>query len=216
MFDCDMDSVEMFGGDTNVVDVATNLFDPAFGPSATPSELVELTDSVMNVAHDMHMPMPEIYNSPGSYGEHLTNDPDTLYDDKIGADPNVVHALNEAAGDPRAYEVVAAHEMMHAKVGASGLRDSLDPHSEELLCDINAGLHAGRHGISGAIYDDVLVDSLADSEHPCGTERVDVFNRAREIEEKYPEADAHNLVIGTLRKIELGKLTKEVIDRYPV
>ena len=178
--------------------------------------MAELADSVARVANDMNVPVPGVYASENSFGEHLANDPTNPFDDAIGADPDFVSAINENAGDPRAFDVVAAHEMGHAKCAASGLRAGLSPHAEELLCDVNAGLYAGKHGVSTDVYDKIIAETPADADHPAGDVRVEVFHAAREIGGAHPDPDMPSLMDQTLREVELERLCDYILGKYNV
>lgn len=181
-----------------------------FAPSA---ELSELTNSVTRVANDMKMPVPEVCVAHGCPGAHASNDADNLFDDQIVADPAFVSAVNTAFNDVRAYDLVSAHEMMHGKIAALGLRGGLQPYAEELLCDVNAGLYAGEHGVSAGVYEHFLAKAPADAEHPAGAIRWDFFTKARDIAAKYSCNDTH-LVPSTCRKMAIDKLCSEIMSRF--
>lgn len=178
--------------------------------------MAELADSVARVANDMNMPVPGVYASENSFGEHLANDPANPFDDAIGADPDYVSTINELSGDPRAFDVVSAHEMGHAKIAASGLRRGLSPHAEELLCDVNAGLYAGKHGVTTAVYDKIIAETPADADHPAGDVRVEVFHAAREIGGSHHDPDMPGLVDQTLREVELERLCDTILENFNV
>ena len=180
---------------------------------APPAEVSELTNSITRVANDMKMPVPEVCVAHGCLGAHASNNPHDIYDDQIVADPDFVSAVNSAFNDVRAYDLVSAHEMMHGKIAAMGLRDGLQPYAEELLCDVNAGLYAGEHGVSAGVYEHFLSKAPADAEHPAGAIRWDFFAKARDIGAQY-SGNNTNLVVSTCRKMAIDKLCNEIMAKF--
>ena len=173
-----------------------------------------LGESVERVAGDMGLPAPEVYFSPDSFGEHRTNDPATLLDDQIGADPRIVEAINDRYADTRAYDVVTAHEMGHAKIGASGLRDDLTPRAEEVLCDTQAGFYAGTKGISPDVFHGEIGPTSADADHPSGVERCRFFDKAYNLAHNYVFKDFQPITRDPTQADKVVNLFEEVLAAY--
>ena len=177
------------------------------------SPLDSLEESVTRVASDMKVVAPDVYSSHGSYGEFLGNDPTTILDDKIGADPNIVEAINATYGD-RAYDVVTAHEIGHAKIAAGGLNPNLSPYAEEALCDVHAGFYAGTKNLPTGAYHDIIGPSTADASHPCGIERVELFDKAHNLANNYLYKDFQPITADPLQAGKVSELYGEVLSRY--
>lgn len=178
------------------------------------ASLDALADSVTRVATDFKIPVPEVYAASGSYGEHLTNDPTTLLDDKIGADPRVVEMINFKYDHPHAYDVVTAHEMTHAQIGASGLRDHLTAKAEEVICDTKAGLYAGTHNLPREVFYGEIGGSPADSEHPAGAERSVFFEKAYDLAHNYPFHEFRPITSDISQMDKINGLFTDVLKTY--
>lgn len=178
------------------------------------ASLDALAASAERVASDYGIPTPEVYAAPGSFGEHATNDPSTLLDDQIGADPKIVDMINSKYNHPHAYDVVMAHEMTHAQIGASGLRPYLSPYAEEVLCDTKAGLYAGTHNLPREVFHGEIGASSAGAEHPAGVERSVFFDRAYDLAHNHP---FHEFSPVTADITQIGKvngLFSDVLKAY--
>ena len=172
---------------------------------------IELCESVNRVAGDLGVPCPDVYESRGSLGEFCGGDPGTRADDSIGADSDLVHQINSAYGDPRAYDVIVAHEMGHAKIDAAGLRSKLTSHAQERVADTAAGLYAGAHGLSRGVYEDLIGKTPASESHPAGCERIGVFNRAYELANGYVYKDFIPITKDPTRRGEISELYEDAI-----
>ena len=170
-----------------------------------------LRESVNRVADDLGVPRPDVYESRGSLGEFNGGDPRTRADDSIGADSDFVRQVNSAYGDPRAYDVIVAHEMGHAKIDAAGLRSRLTPHAQERVADTAAGLYAGAHGLSRGVYEDLIGKTAASESHPAGYERVGVFNRAYDLANGYVYKDFIPITKDPTRRGEISELYEDAI-----
>lgn len=184
------------------------------GPDECGLSIDKLGESVERVAGDMGLPVPEVYVAPDSFGEHLTNDPATLLDDQIGADPRIVDAINDRYADPHAYDVITAHELGHAKIGASGLRDSLTPRAEEVFCDTQAGLYAGTKGLSPEIFHGEVGPAGSDADHPAGVERCRFFDKAYNLAHNYVFKDFQPITRDPTQADKVVSLFNEVLSAY--
>ena len=146
-----------------------------------------LEDSVIRVANDFGHPVPEVYHSAGSYGELSSGEMLNPNDDRIGADIGIVDGINEKYGDSRAYDVITAHEMTHAKIAALGLSPHLSSYAEEVICDIYSGAYSGTHGLPKEVFEGEIGWTPADSAHPSGAERLAFYNEAYRLAEQYPQ-----------------------------
>ena len=208
MFDSIIDIIDM------VVDKVSDVVSAALENDYDEESINTLTNSVSRVASDFGIPTPEVYISPGSYGEHMTNDPSTYLDDKIGADPKIVDLINGKYGHPRAYDVVMAHEMTHAQIGASGLRSEMTAKCEEMICDAKAGLYAGTHNLPAEVFRGEIGSSSGDCEHPAGNERCEVFERAYKIAHDYPFRDFRPVTADLTQIPKVEALFNDVVSAY--
>lgn len=184
--------------------------------SATDSvaSLEALNASAERVSADFGMPPPEVYSAPLSLGEHRMNNPTTLFDDQVGADPRIVDMINKRFGDARAYDVIMAHEMTHGQIAASGLRDVISPQSEEVLCDINAGFYAGTKDIDADVFHGVVGQAGGDAEHPVGSERSVFFDKAYRLANGYVFKDFQPITKDPLQAERVMDLYEEVLAKY--
>ena len=115
------------------------------------------------------IPMPPIHNSPEFGVCVFTNNPDTLYDDAFGFSREQMMEMGIRGED--SMTLVFTHECAHRAL--QQFCGNLSPHTQELICDYFAGIHAAANGIDITTFVNSLRDTLGGPTHPDGILRSD-------------------------------------------
>lgn len=115
------------------------------------------------------IPMPPIQNSPEFGVCVFTNNPDTLYDDAFGFSREQMMEMGIRGED--SMTLVFTHECAHRAL--QQFCGNLSPHTQELICDYFAGIHAAANGIDITNFVNSLRDTVGGPTHPDGILRSD-------------------------------------------
>lgn len=115
------------------------------------------------------IPMPPIQNSPEFGVCVFTNNPDTLYDDAFGFSREQMMEMGIRGED--SMTLVFTHECAHRAL--QQFCSNLSPHTQELICDYFAGIHAAANGIDITNFVNSLRDTVGGPTHPDGILRSD-------------------------------------------